>query len=404
MNELHLLAMSYVFFLGLIGGEVAVSLFRRDGGYRISEAIVNVGHGVVYQVWDAFTKVLVMVPFLWVGSLVPWETLPIDSPVAWLVGLLLYDFCSYWIHRHHHEISILWAIHGNHHAAEDYNLAAGLRQAMLQNAFKWLWRMPLALVIPVDMYIGLIVFDYLYQFLQHTQYVPKLGPIGWVMNTPSHHRVHHGRQEKYIDKNYGGILIIWDRLLGTFQPEEETPDYGITKPIGTVNAVHANFVIFSRLVSATERARGWDKVRVWLGATSDLDRIAPGGEPARFDVIENADVPLRLRIYVVATSLLVPPLLGWMLLSGDTWPLIYKVAMAALIITSVVSAGALLERKSWAVWLEAVRWLAAGTGFGLVLGSALPLVVVASGLVTLVIATGGMTSGAIGVLRRSSAR
>merc|ERR1712185_263923 len=98
--------------------------------------------------------------------------------------------------------------------------------------------------MPLKMFVGLVVFDYLYQFVQHTQYVPKLGPIEWIFNTPSHHRVHHGRQELYVDKNYGGILIIWDRLFGTFQEEQEEADFGITMPPNSLNAVWGNFVLW----------------------------------------------------------------------------------------------------------------------------------------------------------------
>jgi len=390
VNELHLLAMSYVFFLALIGGEILISFARKDGGYRVTEAVVNIGHGVVYQVWDSFTKVLVMVPFLWVAANIPWRTLPFDAPWAWLVGLLAYDCVSYWAHRHHHEINLLWAIHGNHHAAEDFNLAAGLRQAMLQHAFRWLWKLPLALLMPVEMYIGLVVFDYLYQFLQHTRYVPKLGPIGWVFNTPSHHRVHHGRQEKYLDRNYGGILIIWDRLFGTFQAEEEAPDYGLTRPLNTLNAVWANFAIYAQLVAATGRASGLDKARVWLGSPAELHRLAPGGpssSPAAVNTAVNTAVnvtndalPLRLRLYIIGSGLLVPPLLGWLLVAGAGWSLGARVGLAALILLSVVCAGGLLERKRWAVWLEALRWLAGAAGFSIAAGTALPMLMAPLGL------------------------
>jgi len=381
MNELHLLAMSYVFFLLLIGGEVLVSLRRRDGGYRLGEAVVNVGHGVVYQVWDSFTKVLVMVPFLWVGTQIPWETLPLGSPWAWLVGLIAYDFLSYWAHRHHHEVHLLWAIHGNHHAAEDFNLAAGLRQAMLQNAFRWIWKLPLALFVSIEMYVGLVVFDYLYQFLQHTRYVPKLGPLGWIMNTPSHHRVHHGRQPKYIDKNYGGILIIWDRLFGTFQAEEEEPEYGITTPLNTLNAVWANFAIMAQLAAATRRARGLDKLRLWVAPPGALSELAPGTIPTPPALRDESDTPLPLRIYVLGSSMFIPPALGWMLLSGDSMSGAVHLGVSALIVLSVVVAGGLLEGRAWAMRLDGVRWLGVAVLAALLLGSVLPLALAPLGLV-----------------------
>ncbi len=376
MNELHLLAMSYGFFLLLIGGEIALSLRRRDGRYRLGEAVVNVGHGVVYQVFDSFTKVLVMVPFLWLSGVTAWEKLPTDAAWGWLLGLVVYDFASYWAHRHHHEVGFLWAIHGAHHAAEDFNLAAGLRQATFQNVFKWLWKLPLALVLPVPMFIGLIVFDYLYQFLQHTQYVPKLGPLEWVLNTPSHHRVHHGRDPKYIDRNYGGILIVWDRLFGTFQEEEEAPDYGVTDPLHTYNAVWANLAFYARLADASRRARGFEKVRLWLAGPAALPKVDQPPSPP-------PPAPRPIQGYVLASALLVPPLLGVLLLFGEGWPLAARTGLAMWLVVATVTAGALLEGRRWAAPLDAARWLLGGVGAALALGSAWPLVGGALGILGL---------------------
>ncbi len=378
MNELHLLAMGYVFFLALIGGELAWSLRKRDGRYRLGEAVVNIGHGVVYQVWDSFTKVLVMVPFLWLAASTEWAKLPTDTVWAWLLGLLVYDFATYWAHRHHHEVNLLWAIHGAHHAAEDFNLAAGLRQATFQNVFKWAWKLPLALVMPVEMFIGLIVFDYLYQFLQHTQYVGKLGPIEWLMNTPSHHRVHHGTQAKYIDKNYGGILIIWDRLFGTFQAEEETPVFGVTKPLGTYNAVWANLAFYADLVAATGRAKGWDKLRVWFAGPDRLDALAPGAAAAKPSPPVQAT--RAVRTYVLATALTIPPLLGALILLGEAWGLPLRLLMAGYLVLSVMNAGALLEGRAWATPLEHLRWAAAGLSLALVLGAVWPVAIGLAGI------------------------
>ena len=130
----------------------------------------------------------------------------------------------------------------------------------------------LALLMPLEM-LWLVVFDYLYQFVQHTQYVPKLGPIEWVFNTPSHHRVHHGRQAAYIDKNYGGILIIWDRLFGTFQEEHEQADFGITMSPNSLNPVWGNFILWSDLARASRQTPGiWNKLK--LGRAAGVDRVA----------------------------------------------------------------------------------------------------------------------------------
>jgi alkylglycerol monooxygenase len=358
MTELQLLAMSYVLFLGLIGAEIAWSLWRRDGFYTLGQAVVNIGHGVVFQVFDHFTKGLVMAPFLLVASAVTWQVLPSHAAWGWLVGLVVFDFCSYWQHRHHHEIHALWAIHGVHHAAEDFNLAAALRQAVFQNVTGWLWKLPLALLVPLEMFVGLTVFDYLYQFIQHTRYVKTLGPLEWVFNTPSHHRVHHGTNTSYLDKNYGGILIIWDRLFGTYASETEAPVYGLTKPLRTLNPVWGNLAIFAELAAATGRASGLARFRLWLARPDDLARLAPGPVAAPTPV-EASAVTARVVAYALASTLMVPPLLGWMLLRGAAWPLQTQLALGAFLVASTVIPGALLSGRAWATRAEIARWTVA---------------------------------------------
>lgn len=369
MTELQMLAIAYVFFVLLIGVEIAVSLARKDGGYRLGEVVVNIGHGVLYQVFDHFTKGLILVPFFALAGLVIWPLLPLDAWWGWLVGLLLFDLTTYWLHRHHHEVHVLWAIHGVHHGAEDFNLAAALRQATFQNVTGWLWRLPLALIVPFEMLVGIIVIDFLYQFLQHTRYVPKLGPVEWIMNTPSHHRVHHGREAKYLDRNYGGIFIIWDRLFGTFQAEEEEPTYGITRPVGSLNAAWGNLAIFAELADAARRVAGADRLRVWLSGPGRLAALCPDLPAPRAGGWSDAATPLPMRRYVIATAPLAPPLLGWMLLSGSTWSIGAQVFAAAVLVLSVVCAGGLLEGKRWAVPAEVARLLLVMVGGSLLTGT-----------------------------------
>jgi sterol desaturase/sphingolipid hydroxylase (fatty acid hydroxylase superfamily) len=381
-----MLAIAYAFFIPLIGGEAAVSLWRKDGHYRLGEAVVNIGHGVVYQVFDNLTKGLIILPFLALSALVTWPQLPMDAWWGWLLGLLLYDLATYWLHRHHHEIHFLWAIHGVHHAAEDFNFAAALRQAIFQNVFGWLWRLPLALLLPLEMFVAVIVFDFLYQFLQHTRYVPKLGPIEWVMNTPSHHRVHHGTEEKYLDKNYGGIFIIWDRLFGTFQVEEEEPTYGLTRPIGSLNAVWGNLAIYSQLARASKRVQGWTKATVWLSGPGELSRLCPDDGWTAPPAFSDGSTPLRIRAYVLLTSAAISPTLGWMLLTGSTWSSTSTLTVSLLVVLSVVQAGALLEQRPWAVPVEILRLLMVSAVVCVWLGALWPAAIGVVTLATLALA------------------
>lgn len=392
MTEIQLLSLGYVLFMVLIGGEALLSWYRGDGRYRLGEFVVNIGHGSVFQVADGFTKFLVLGPFLLLSQVAPVQ-LPTEAVWGWILGVLAFDFASYWQHRHHHRVHALWAIHGVHHAAEDFNFAAALRQAVFQNVTGWLWKAPLALLMPLEMFIGIVVFDYLYQFVQHTRYVPKLGPIEWVMNTPSHHRVHHGRQEKYIDKNYGGIFIIWDRIFGTFKEEEldDEPDYGITMPPNSLNPVWGNFVLWHDLRTASARTQGtWNKIKLWLGPPEWTEALAGPIESRVPAPLENdAVAPGRLRYAALAFFGGMPVLGALPWLPEDAWAA--RLALGALAVLSVVTPGALLEAKHWAKRAEIGRLLFAGLLLVVLThGSAAPVVTLALGLVLLSAASGAL--------------
>jgi alkylglycerol monooxygenase len=217
------------------------------------------------------------------------------------------------------------------------------------------------------------VFDFLYQFLQHTRYVPALGPVGWIFNTPSHHRVHHGREAKYLDKNYGGILIIWDRMFGTFKAEEEEPTYGITRPIGSLNAAWGNLAMFADLRRAAAPLSGREKLSAWLSGPDRLLLLRPDLPAPPAGDWSDEDTPRPIRAYVIATAPFAAPLLGWMLMYGGEWSLSVRLFVATLVVLSVVCAGGLLERKDWAVDAEVGRILLAAVGSSLLLTAAWPL-------------------------------
>jgi sterol desaturase/sphingolipid hydroxylase (fatty acid hydroxylase superfamily) len=155
---------------------------------------------------------------------------------AWLLLLVAEDFCYYWFHRSHHEVRLLWAAHENHHSSQKYNLSTALRQSWTTPITHPLFWTPLALVgFTPWMILTAQAWSLLYQFWIHTESIRSLGPLEWFLNTPSHHRVHHGANVEYLDRNHGGIFIIWDRLFGTFEPERAKVVYGLTSNIKTYN-------------------------------------------------------------------------------------------------------------------------------------------------------------------------
>ena len=161
---------------------------------------------------------------------------------SWLVLLFAEDLCYYWFHRLHHEVRVLWAAHVNHHSSQHYNLSTALRQPLLTPFTGPIFWAPLALVgFPPYMILTAQAVSLLYQFGLHTEAIDRLGPLEWIMNTPSHHRVHHGKNLPYLDKNHAGIFIIWDRVFGSFAREEEKVVYGLTTDIQTFNPIKIGF-------------------------------------------------------------------------------------------------------------------------------------------------------------------
>jgi sterol desaturase/sphingolipid hydroxylase (fatty acid hydroxylase superfamily) len=161
---------------------------------------------------------------------------------VWIAAVLVDDFCYYWFHRMSHEVRFLWAAHVNHHSSRKYNLSTALRQPWTTpfTSF-WFWTpMPLLGFEPA-MIFTVQALSLLYQFWIHTEAIGSLGAMEHVLNTPSHHRVHHATNVRYLDRNHGGLLIVWDRLFGTFEREREQPVYGLSKNIETYNPVEIAF-------------------------------------------------------------------------------------------------------------------------------------------------------------------
>jgi len=237
-----LLIWAIPFFLGLLAWEAYDAAKDQAETYndrRDTRTSITMGLGflVINAVfWKAITVA---------AMFVVWEYRIVDlgwGVAAWAGMILVDDFAYYWYHRAHHEIRILWASHVVHHSSQQYNLSTALRQTWTPytGLLFWVW-LPLVGFHPVMILTAQSV-NLLYQFWIHTERIDKLHP--WfeaVFNTPSHHRVHHGSNSQYLDRNYGGILIVWDRLFATFEPEVERVRYGLTKNIGTYSVVQVAF-------------------------------------------------------------------------------------------------------------------------------------------------------------------
>ncbi len=217
---------------------------KREGtpirGYETKDALASLTMGVGNVLIAAVTKLGVIALWYWL-----YEHRLFDLPSAWWVWPLLFvseDFCYYWFHRVSHESRFFWAAHVNHHSSRYYNLSTALRQSWTTPFTGIVFWLPLPLLgFHPAMILVQQAISLLYQYWLHVEWIGKLGPLEHIFNTPSHHRVHHGRDARYLDRNHGGILIVWDRLFGTFEPEREAPDYGLTKNLETFSPLRIAF-------------------------------------------------------------------------------------------------------------------------------------------------------------------
>lgn len=356
-----------VFFI-LIGVELLMARMKNLSYYRLNDAITNLSCGIWQQVVGVFLKAATFMGYLFLYQNSIWK---IEN--TWWAAVLLFigvDFFYYWFHRLAHEISILWGSHVVHHQSEEYNLTVALRQAALQGAFSWVFYLPLAVVgFTPELFLTIASLQTLYQFWIHTRLIHKMHPVfEYVFNTPSHHRVHHGVNPKYIDKNHGGTLIIFDRWFGTFQAEDEEVVYGITKQPKSWNPLWVNFEYWIDLFKDVFRVNSMQH------ALAMLIKM-PGWKPAELGGVEplkpvtpqtfykyDTEISGGLSNYVVAQFVLV--LLGTTLflnfemklpLSEHPW---LKVAAFALITLALLNVGAIFEKKKWVVMTEYIRLLA----------------------------------------------
>jgi alkylglycerol monooxygenase len=274
------IAVAIPLFLVAIVAEVAVAARRGRLGdrakaagdvrpvYRTPDALADLGCGIVSQATGLYfaavlTAGVYVGTFAWIAPF----TLPTNSVFTWLFAFVAVDFLYYWWHRASHRVNVLWAAHVVHHQSEDYNLAVALRQAVFTPLTSIAFYLPLVLVgVSPLVFLTCAALNTLYQFWIHTRLIRQMPAwIELIFNTPSHHRVHHGINPHYIDRNHAGVFIVWDRLFGTFQPEVEEPVYGVVEGFPTYDVFAANLRPYAKLFGNAAQAGLADGVRLLFG-------------------------------------------------------------------------------------------------------------------------------------------
>ncbi|PBJ09721.1 sterol desaturase family protein [Pseudomonas sp. ACN5] len=352
------------FFFALIALELLADRRRGVSNYRVADAINSISTGVLSTTTGLLTKGIGLVTYAFAFKHLALFELSADSVWTWVFAFVFYDFCYYWLHRLGHERNILWAAHSVHHQSEDYNLSTALRQTSTGFLLGWIFYLPMAVFgVPLLVFVSVAALNLLYQFWVHTRHIPKLGWFEWFFVTPSNHRAHHAQNALYMDRNYGGVFIIWDRLFGSFQEEDDNEPvvFGVTTPLASWNPLWANVQFYAQLWADARRAEStWDKLRIWFMRTgwrpADVAARYPMNKPD-LNQFRKFEVPLegRQQLYVVL-QFCVYIALGSYLMNLEP-----KLSVAALVLGWGVVAfglfvlGVALENRPWALKLELVR-------------------------------------------------
>lgn len=367
------------FFIALIVVELLADRWRGQRNYRVADAINSLSTGVLSTTTGLLTKGVGLLTYAFALKHLAVIELPTQSVWTWVFAFVLYDFCYYWLHRMGHERNILWAAHSVHHQSEDYNLSTALRQTSTGFLLSWVFYLPLAVLgVPLVVFISVASLNLLYQFWVHTRHVPKLGWFEWCFVTPSNHRAHHAQNALYMDRNYGGVFIFWDRLFGTFQEEDDNEPvvFGVTTPLASWNPLWANLQFYAQLWSDARRTESqWDKLRIWFMRTgwrpADVQAKYPLAKPD-LSQFRKFEVPLDVRqqVYIALQFAAYVGFGSYLMNVGEGLPTAALVLGWSGMALGLFTLGVALENRPWALKAELARlalnvplvWLAPQVG------------------------------------------
>ncbi len=363
MDPIYMLLAIPMFFL-MMGIEYLVGWFKKQQYYRFNDAITNLCIGIGSQAISLFLKGILLG-----GYVLIFEHLSVIAiPVTWwttIACFLVFDFLYYWAHRWSHEVNFFWGAHVVHHQSEDYNLSVALRQSWFHALLMFFIFVPMPIMGFVPMqFFGVALFVTLYQFWIHTQAIDKMPDwFEYIFNTPSHHRVHHGVNPKYIDKNHAATLILWDRIFGTFQIEEEAPTYGITTPLKSLNPTWANFQYYVEIFQKARTFSSWkEKIKIlwappgWLPEDQGGQQYPEEIDEATYTKYDPA--PKRVsNVYVLLQFILIAVGLTVYMYRFEELSTFYQWVFLGAIILSTMICGAIMENKPWVQYAEYGRLL-----------------------------------------------
>ena len=351
------------FFFLLIFIELAYGIVRGKNTYRLNDSINNISMGSLSRLQGLVIIGLSGTIYEIIVARYQLAQLSDQALWVWISCFLLYDFAYYWKHRLGHEVALFWGSHVAHHQSEDFNLSTALRQSSI-DFYGFLFYLPFFFLgFPAEILFTVVSLNLIYQFWVHTEHVPKLGPFEWIFVSPSNHRVHHGRNKVYVDKNYGGVFILWDRIFGSFQEElaEEPVAFGLRKPLNSWNPVWANVHVYWRLILDFYAVPGvLNKLKLLVkppGCRADTQQSHCKLEGKSVDLTQKFDPEISRfsLIYTAVQFTLTVALSLAVLLSAGSLDYLLLGAVVTYLFFSFFVHGTSLEGREFALTLEIVR-------------------------------------------------
>ncbi|OHC29946.1 MAG: hypothetical protein A2Y50_04120 [Pseudomonadales bacterium RIFCSPLOWO2_12_59_9] len=376
---MNIAVLAFPLYILLMLLELAYERYSGRHTWRLADSVTSINSAVLRVLLEGPLRLLLVIPYAWLYEHARLFTLDGGSPLVWLGGFVAVDLCFYWAHRSLHRYNLLWGAHQPHHSSEDFNLSTALRKGAFQTAFDWPFYLPLALLgIPLPLFLLLLGIQLSYQFWIHSQHVGRLGWLEQVLVTPSHHRVHHGQNDCYIDKNHGGVFIFGDKLFGTFAEEREPVRYGVTTPVSTFDPIRMQFSWWRLLwADAQDTASWWDKLRLWWMPTGWRPVDVRGQQWPKMGVEKfDCAYPASLKAYALVQFILINGLALAFLASVKQAAVWEPWLLMLAILFGCVSLGLLFEGRrtlwklefvrllslagvalAWGFWLTPAQWL-----------------------------------------------
>ena len=358
--KLNYLALAVPLFMLFIGLEYYYSKRKGKNFFQYAESVANINVGIAERLLDVFTTGL----FFFIFDYIHKHFAIFDikaSPITWFLLFLATDLVWYWYHRLAHEINAFWAVHVVHHQSENFNYTVSARITVFQAIVRCMFWAVLPLIgFPALMVSSLLIVHGMYPFFIHTQALGKWGWFEKVLVTPTHHGVHHASNPEYLDKNYGDVLIIWDKMFGTFVQERKDIKivYGLTKQLNSHSFLWQHFHFPLEIILNFRRAKGIKaKWKVLFGKPDDLNpRYRSILERKLLNVQPNRKPPtLAMRQYVTAQTVFSIVLLFVVALFIHYLSVLQIFLLSSFTILSLVNSGAILDQRRWIFYLEYIR-------------------------------------------------